>query len=179
MTQLPSITLVTGGAASGKSNFAEALVRSAGGACVYLATAQVKDAEMEAKITAHIKARAAGWRTIDASRDLKAALKSLKAGEVALLDCATMWLTNEMMAGHDLAAISANLADLLTNLPCPVVVVTNEIGQGIVPADALSRAYREAHGKMNQALALHADWVFGVMSGLPFALKGPDPRDLL
>lgn len=179
MTKLPSITLVTGGAASGKSSFAEALVTSAELACVYLATARVKDAEMAAKVAAHIDARGDGWRSVDASADLSAALEGLQPGEVALLDCATMWLTNEMMAGRDLAAVAGDLADLLSDLPCPVVVVTNEIGHGIVPADALSRAYREAHGKMNQALARRADWVFGVMSGLPFSLKGPDPRELL
>lgn len=176
MLKLPPLTLVTGGAASGKSAFAERLVIASGRPRVYLATARVHDAEMREKVATHVQARGPDWRTIEGG---VAQLAACAPGEVALLDCATMFLTNALMDQMDLTAEVSNLLTLLSKTTCPVVVVSNELGQGVVPDNAMARSFRNAHGKMNQRLGAQADWAYGVMSGLPLRLKGPAPEDLL
>lgn len=168
---LPPLTLVTGGAASGKSKLAEAHVLGSGLAPVYIATAQAWDDEMRAKIARH-RARRSGWRDIEAPIDLPAALATLRAGEAALVDCLTLWLTNVMLAEADLDAEEARLVAALAGCPAPVVCVTNEVGQGIVPDSALGRRFREAQGRLNQRIAAQAGSVVAVMSGLPLVLKG-------
>lgn len=176
MLDLPRLTLITGGAASGKSRFAEDLMRRSGRAKVYVATAQIFDAEMRHKVEAHLVQRGADWRTIEAPEDIGAALQECAPDAAVLLDCATMWLSNRIFA-HEQVDLAA-LLDALAQAPCPVVIVSNELGQGIVPENALARRFRNLHGEMNQRLGAEADWVFGVMAGLPFGLKGPDPRHL-
>lgn len=163
------MTLVIGGAASGKSGFAEGLVR---GARVYLATGAPLDDEMRAKRDRHRAARGPGWRTIEAPMEAAAALRQIRAEEGVLLDCATMWLSNQMMASADLTAAQGDLLAALTACAGDAVVVTNEVGHGIVPADALSRAFREAQGRLNIALAARAERVALVVAGLPLWLKG-------
>lgn len=173
---LPRLTLVIGGAASGKSAQAEALVRDQSGTRVYIATAQAFDDEMKAKIARHREMRAEhGWRTIEAPFDACAAVSELRAGEVALFDCATFWLSNLMLAERDWRAEADRLLAALASTPAPVVVVTNETGQGIVPENALARAFRQAQGELNQLLAAQADLVVAVMAGLPLVLKGTRP----
>ncbi len=172
---LPHLTLVLGGAASGKSAFAESLVLLASDAPTYIATAQVFDDEMAEKIRLHKKSRGAGWTTIEAPIDVAAPLSAAKSGEVILLDCATLWLTNVILADHDVAAHAATLLDALAHCAAPVVVVSNEVGQGIVPDNALSHKFRNAQGRLNQQLAAQADLVVAVMAGLPLPLKGDLP----
>ncbi len=172
---LQKLTLVLGGAASGKSDIAESLVTQAGGAAVYIATAQAFDAEMRQKIDRHRTSRGPDWRTIETPLDPGSAISSLRAGEIALLDCATLWLSNLMLAEADLVAEEARLFAALAGSPAPVVIVSNEVGAGIVPDNALARRFRAAQGGFNRRLAARADTVIGVMAGLPFVLKGDMP----
>lgn len=141
----------------------------------YIATAQAWDDEMRARIAAHVADRGDGWRTVEAPLDLCAALDDIPAGEVVLVDCATLWLTNHLLAEHDLEAEAADLRAALARCASPVVVVSNEVGWGIVPDNALARAFRDAQGRLNQQLAADAGLVVAVMAGLPVALKGRLP----
>jgi adenosylcobinamide kinase / adenosylcobinamide-phosphate guanylyltransferase len=171
---LPDLTLVIGGARSGKSSFAEGLVLGSGRAPVYLATAQGWDDEMRARISEH-RDRRHGWRTIEETRDIAAALAQVTPGDAVLMDCATLWLTNIMLAGDDLAAAETALMAALAACPAPVVVVTNEVGLSIVPDNALARAFRDAQGRLNQRLAARAGLAVAVWAGLPLVLKGRLP----
>lgn len=174
--RIPPVTLVIGGAASGKSAWAEELVRGSDLAKVYIATAEAHDAEMEAKIAAHRKARAGqGWRTVEAPLALPKALAELDTEEIGLVDCATLWLSNQQLAGRDWTAGLHRLADALDVTLAPIVIVTNELGQGLVPATPEARAFRDIHGRMNQQLADLADLVVLVTAGLPQVLKGRLP----
>jgi adenosylcobinamide kinase/adenosylcobinamide-phosphate guanylyltransferase len=137
---------------------------------VYIATAQAWDDEMAAKIARH-RARRMGWRDIEAPLDLPLALASLRAGDAALLDCLTLWLTNQLLAEHDLDLAADALCAALSACTVPVVVVSNEVGQGIVPDNALSRRFREAQGLLNQRIAAQAERVITVLAGLPLTLK--------
>lgn len=172
--------LVLGGAASGKSLFAEGLVLSMGRAPLYLATAQPSgDAEMLAKIAVHQARRGAQWRCLECPLQLAETLSGLPEGEVVLVDCITLWLTNHILAGDDPAGRVAELADVLKGGRARVVMVSNEVGHGIVPANALSRQFREAQGRANVALAAAVDLVVMVVAGLPMVLKGRLPAPLL
>src|SRR6056297_683169 len=148
---LPELTLVLGGAASGKSAWAEALVQRTGRAAVYLATAEMHDDEMRAKVARHRAARGAGWETIEEPLDPGRALAATGPDRVVLLDCATMWLSNHLMAGSDPDAAEAALLDGLARCPAPVVVVSNEVGLSVVPENRLARRFRQAQGQLNQA----------------------------
>jgi len=173
---LPALSLILGGAASGKSAYAEGLVRAAPGARVYIATAEGFDDEMRAKIAAHRAARAQdGWRTIEAPLDLPDALASAGADDTVLLDCATLWLSNVMLAGRAWQDAAAGLIAALATCPAQVVVVSNETGQGVVPENKLAREFRAAQGGLNQQLAAEAGFVAVVMAGLPLVLKGTAP----
>ena len=173
----PRITLVLGGAASGKSAWAEAVAVGIGLPRIYIATAQAFDDEMAAKIAAHRRQRGAGWRTVEAPHELPAALADVPAGNVVLVDCATMWLSNRLLAEADLEAECAGLMSALTECASPVVIVSNEVGQGIVPDTALARRFREAQGRLNRQIAARADRVVAVIAGLPLALKGDLPGE--
>ncbi|WP_121063202.1 bifunctional adenosylcobinamide kinase/adenosylcobinamide-phosphate guanylyltransferase [Chachezhania antarctica] len=172
---LPMTTLVIGGAASGKSAFAEGLVEASPAPHLYLATAEAWDDEMASKIARHVSRRGDGWETVECAHDTEARLKSLPEGATALLDCATLWLNNRMMAGADVVQATSDLLEAIAESPARVVIVTNELGQGVVPADAETRAFREAHGRMNIALAAQADLAIQVVAGLPVVLKGATP----
>ncbi|WP_456386748.1 bifunctional adenosylcobinamide kinase/adenosylcobinamide-phosphate guanylyltransferase [Profundibacter sp.] len=172
---LADLTLIIGGAASGKSDFAEGLVMACGNSRIYLATAQAHDGEMAAKISRHQKTRGDGWRTVEAPLELSPALASASKNDVVLLDCATLWLTNQMMTGSDLETAQDALQKALASCKAPVVVVTNEVGAGIVPENKLARQFREAQGRLNQRLAAHADLAVMVVAGLPMVLKGTLP----
>jgi adenosylcobinamide kinase/adenosylcobinamide-phosphate guanylyltransferase len=174
--RLPPLTLIIGGASSGKSAFAERLVAQSGLAKVYVATAEAHDDEMRAKIAEHRTRRIGkGWRTIEAPLDLEPALARREMGEVALIDCITLWLTNQMLAEADLAEETDALIDVLDQVPVPVVIVTNDVSGGIVPENAMARAFRTAQGRLNQRLAARADLVMQITAGLPTALKGAPP----
>jgi len=169
---LPSLTLVLGGAASGKSAYAESLILRSGHRKGYIATAQAFDTEMKDKIRAHQDSRGPDWQTVEAPTDLTGALATFSQDNAILIDCATLWLTNLIFAEADLEIETTNLLAALTNTSCPVVIVSNEVGHGIVPDNALSRKFRNAQGRLNQDIAAQADTVVAVMAGLPLALKG-------
>lgn len=169
---LPSLTLVLGGAASGKSAFAERLVKGCGKPRIYIATAQAFDVEMTDKIAEHRRLRGPDWTTIEAPTGVAAALSKADPDCVVLIDCATLWLTNILLAEMDITTATNDLCAALIATPCPVVVVSNEVGQSIVPDNALSRKFRNAQGRLNQDIAALADTVVAVMAGLPLALKG-------
>jgi len=172
---LPRLSLVVGGARSGKSGLAERLVSGSGLGRRYIATAQAWDDEMRDRIARHRADRGEGWITVEAPLDLVAALAGARQDEAVLVDCATLWLSNHLLADHDLAAESRALLAALDACAAPVVVVSNEVGWGIVPENALARAFRDAQGRLNQQIAAQAGLVVGVMAGLPLVLKGRMP----
>ncbi|WP_136637011.1 bifunctional adenosylcobinamide kinase/adenosylcobinamide-phosphate guanylyltransferase [Pseudooceanicola onchidii] len=169
------LTLVLGGAASGKSGFAEGLVTATARPRTYIATAQAFDAEMTAKIARHREMRGTGWTTIEAPVDLARALAQAPADHIILIDCLTLWLTNLLLADRDVEAATDDLIDTLAKVAAPVVMVSNEVGQGIVPETALARRFREAQGRLNIRMAARADTVIHVVAGLPNVLKGVLP----
>lgn len=170
----PRLTLVIGGARSGKSRLAETLARGAGRPKTYVATAEAWDDEMRARIAAHRQGRGADWSCIEAPRDLAGAIGAAPTG-VILVDCATLWLTNAVLAGADVAAETEALMAALDAREGPVVIVTNELGWSIVPENALARRFRDDQGRLNQALAAKAELVVTVIAGLPLVLKGQMP----
>ncbi len=172
---LPALSLVIGGARSGKSAYAERLVTLAQRPRRYIATAEAWDAEMRDRIARHRIDRGPAWTTVEAPLDLASALAAAPASDVVLVDCATLWLTNHLLADHDLDTATADLLAALATCLAPVVMVTNETGWGIVPDNALARRFRDAQGRLNQRLAAQADLVVTVIAGLPLALKGTAP----
>jgi adenosylcobinamide kinase / adenosylcobinamide-phosphate guanylyltransferase len=172
---LPPLTLVVGGARSGKSAFAERLLVQSGRLRRYIATAEAWDDEMRDRIAQHQRDRAGDWTTVEAPLDLPAALANAQPAEAVLIDCATLWLTNHLLADHDLAAQSDALITALTTCPAPVVIVSNETGWGIVPENVLARRFRDEQGRLNQRLAAKAALVVTVIAGLPLVLKGQLP----
>lgn len=175
MTQLPKLSLVFGGASSGKSAFAEQLVCKTEANRVYIATAQVFDEEMKSKVASHRVMRGTEWTTIEEPRDMAAALGHAKNSDVVLLDCATMWLSNHLLAENNIDEETHGFLAALKSCPARIVVVSNEVGQGIVPDNALARRFRDAQGKLNQRLAEVSDLVVFVTAGLPQVLKGTLP----
>ncbi|HWD57612.1 MAG TPA: bifunctional adenosylcobinamide kinase/adenosylcobinamide-phosphate guanylyltransferase [Stellaceae bacterium] len=175
---LPAITLILGGARSGKSRHAEQLVTAAASAGTYIATAEPGDAEMAARIAEHRARRSAFWRTVEAPLDLAAAIRAeADPARPILVDCLTLWLANLMGAGrvvaHDSEALRAALRDAAgRDTAGPVVLVANEVGLGLVPETPLGREFRDAAGRLNQDIAALADRVVFVAAGLPLVLKG-------
>jgi adenosylcobinamide kinase/adenosylcobinamide-phosphate guanylyltransferase len=168
---LPPVTLVLGGARSGKSLLAERLVAGTGHG-LYLATAQPGDAEMAERIDRHRRRRGPAWSTVEEPLDLGPVLRQhARADRPILVDCLTLWLSNVIAAGRDAMAETARLTRDLTGLAGPVVFVSNEVGLGIVPATPLGRAFRDDAGRLNQEMALVADRVIFVVAGLPWTLK--------
>ncbi|MCF2869640.1 bifunctional adenosylcobinamide kinase/adenosylcobinamide-phosphate guanylyltransferase [Octadecabacter sp. G9-8] len=172
---LPSLTLVLGGAASGKSSFAETLCFQSSKPRVYIATAQAFDDEMRDKISDHRDMRGSNWLTVEAPLDLHMPLTERLDSEIVLLDCATLWLSNVLLADGDMAAACETLLFDLAACPAQVIVVSNEVGTGIVPDNALARRFRNAQGRLNQMLAAQAGLVVQVVAGLPQVLKGTLP----
>ena len=169
---LPRLTLVLGGARSGKSRYAEALITGCPSPWIYLATAQAYDEEMTSRIAEHKARRPQGWRTIETPLDLAAAVMANGGSETPLLiDCLTLWLSNVMLTGRDVATACRELVDALTATAGPIVAVSNEVGLGIVPDNALARAFRDAQGRLNQDIAAAADRVILMTAGLPLTLK--------
>lgn len=165
---------VSGGARSGKSSHAERLAAGLGGAEIsYLATAQAFDAEMEGRIGRHRSERPAGWQTLEEPLDLGPALT--RGRDVVLLDCLSLWVSNLLLAGEPEDRMLAATDDLLAALRERgglSVLVSNEVGLGIVPDNALARAYRDALGRVNQRVAAASDEAYLLVSGLPLQLKG-------
>lgn len=165
------LTLVLGGARSGKSRFAEGAVTALPAPWLYLATAEALDAEMRARIAEHRARRGAGWETAEVPRDLAAALGAAPAGRPVLVDCLTLWLSNVLLAERDVEAECDGLAAVLARPRGPWVVVANEVGLGIVPDNAVARRFRDAAGRLNQRVAAAADGVVLMVAGLAVPVK--------
>ena len=171
--RLPPVTLVLGGARSGKSAFAEGLVESASQDRLYLATGQAWDDEMRSRISSHQARRGAGWQTIEAPVNLADALvANSMTDRPVLIDCLTLWVTNLMLGEEDLDVAFDRLCAALPELQAPVVFVSNEVGLGIVPDNAMARAFRDHAGRLHQKIAGLADEVYFVAAGLPLKMKG-------
>lgn len=168
-------TLVLGGARSGKSAFAqaaaEALAAESGGRLVMVATAQAFDSEMVERIDRHRRDRGPAWTTVEAPLDLAGALGGLGAGDVVVVDCLTLWLSNLMLDDRDVAAAVAQLVVAVERFEGRLWLVSNEVGFGIVPDNALARRFRDEAGRLHQALAQAADVVTLVVAGLTLRLK--------
>ena len=172
--RLPAVTLVLGGARSGKSRHAETLITSSGAAsATYIATAEAGDAEMASRIAEHRARRGSFWDTVEAPLDLAAAIRAHAVAErPVLVDCLSLWLANLMGAGRVVEHESEALRGALRDAAGPVVLVANEVGLGLVPQTPLGRRFRDAAGRLNQDIAALADRVVFVAAGLPLALKG-------
>ena len=180
---LPPLTLVIGGARSGKSRHAEALVAATGLPRTYIATAEAWDDEMRARIAQHRTDRGAGWQTVEAPQDLAPALCAVPAGRVVLVDCLTLWLTRQLMPlsndleqnrppAHDWPAQAAMFLKAIEACPGPIVLVGNEIGLGVIPLGREVRAFVDALGVLNQQVAAACERVTLMAAGLPLCLKG-------
>jgi adenosylcobinamide kinase / adenosylcobinamide-phosphate guanylyltransferase len=166
------LTLVFGGARSGKSRYAESLIAALPPPWTYVATAQAGDDEMAARIAAHRARRGGGWQTIEAPHDLAGAVRGAPSRMPVLVDCLTLWLSNRMLADADLDQATEALEQALRHRDAPMVLVANEVGFGIVPDNALARRFRDRQGLLNQRIAARADRVVLLVAGLPLIVKG-------
>lgn len=171
------LVFVTGGARSGKSGFAEGLAVESGLALVYIATATAGDPEMAERIGRHRDSRGDGWLTVEEPLDIAGALDGLSGkGHAVVVDCLTLWLANTMMDfGDDFEVVAREkadrLADALKIFDGVAVVVSNEVGLGIVPDNALARRFRDAAGAVNRIIAAASDEVYLMVSGIPVRIK--------
>jgi adenosylcobinamide kinase/adenosylcobinamide-phosphate guanylyltransferase len=172
---VPGATLVLGGARSGKSRLAESLALRCPGPRHYVATAEAGDGEMSERIALHRERRGAGWQTWEEPLGLETTLERLgaEAGAVVLVDCLTLWLSNLMAADQPVAERSRALVAVLERVAAPVLLVSNEVGLGIVPEHPLARRFRDHAGRLHQELAARAPAVLFVAAGLPLVLKAP------
>ncbi len=170
MDSLGHLTLVLGGARSGKSRHAEGLATREPAPWVYVATAEAHDEEMRGRIAAHRARREEGWTTIEAPVALPEAISAAPEAPM-LVDCLTLWLTNLMLSDRDLAAACADLEAALAARRATTVLVSNEVGLGIVPDNALARAFRDEQGRLNQRMAGRAARVVYMVAGLPMVVK--------
>ena len=164
--------LVLGGARSGKSRYAQQRIEELPGSLAYIATAQALDTEMEERIALHRAERGERWHTIEAPLDLSGAiLESATHHDAVLIDCLTLWLSNCLLAERDIEAASAALEQAVTSCPVSIVLVSNEVGLGIVPDNALARRFRDEAGRLNQKMAGIVEQVRFLAAGLPMVLK--------
>jgi adenosylcobinamide kinase/adenosylcobinamide-phosphate guanylyltransferase len=170
-----SVVFVSGGARSGKTRYALARAESWPGSLLYIATAEIRDEEMRRRIERHRAERGARWETAETPLDPAGAVDGAAGRGAVLLDCLTLWTSNLLERhGEDDGAILAaadHLAAALRHAPAPVVVVTNEVGWGIVPENALARRFRDLAGSVNQRVAAAADEAVLVVSGLPLRVR--------
>ncbi|PHZ85651.1 bifunctional adenosylcobinamide kinase/adenosylcobinamide-phosphate guanylyltransferase [Paremcibacter congregatus] len=167
-----AITLVIGGARSGKSSFAERLAEDSGKKLYYIATAEAHDAEMAARIADHQKRREDRWITIQEPLDLARVVSETAATDrVILVDCLTLWLSNIMCRDGDVEAYCEDLLAALKNIKGPVIFVANEVGLGIVPENKMARDFRDDAGRLNQAVARLAHDVHFMAAGLSLCMK--------
>ncbi len=163
---------VLGGARSGKSRYAQQRAEALPGRHLFIATAEAWDAEMAERIARHRADRDARWETVDAPRDLAAALDAASGtGAVALVDCLTLWASNLLLADADMEQATDGLCAAIARFDGRLILVANETGLGIVPDNALARRFRDAAGRINQAVAAVADEVMLVVAGLPMRVK--------
>lgn len=173
MTDKGHAILVLGGARSGKSAFSERLARDSGLERHYLATGRAFDDEMRERIARHRTDRGEGWATHEVPLDLVSHLAAIdRPGRVILVDCLTLWVTNLMMEGRGIDAAGAELTELIGRLSSRLILVSNEVGLGIVPENRMAREFRDHAGRLHQRIAAVADEVFFVAAGLPLKMKG-------
>ena len=168
------IHLLTGGARSGKSRRALDLALEVPGAIDFVATAEAGDVDMAERIRRHREERGSRFRTTEAPLALCAALRGLAPGGAVIVDCLTLWCTNLLLAGAESGSIEASTLDLCASLVAtgrPVFVVTNEVGLGVVPENALARRFRDELGRVNQRVAHVATRVTFMVSGLPLSVR--------
>ena len=169
------VTFILGGARSGKSAFAEEICQKLAAAenkqLIYIATAEAFDQEMQERIDLHIHRRGDHWQTINTPLDLPDQIRNLTSDQVALVDCLTIWLNNLIYHEKNIHHALDDLSQALKAAPCPVMLVSNEIGLGLVPMDKLSRRFRDHSGTMNQQIAALASTVYFVAAGLPIKMK--------
>jgi adenosylcobinamide kinase / adenosylcobinamide-phosphate guanylyltransferase len=167
----PQLTLVLGGARSGKSRYAENLVMASPAPWVFVATAEPGDAEMAERIALHRRRRGEDWRTVEAPHSLSASLATIPGEAPILIDCLTLWLSNRMLTNADVEGEIALLEAALDKRKGLVVLVSNEVGFGIVPDNELARRFRDLQGRLNQRIAARADRVILMVAGLPITVK--------
>jgi adenosylcobinamide kinase/adenosylcobinamide-phosphate guanylyltransferase len=170
--------LVLGGARSGKSRYAQSLAEGSRLHPVLIATAQAHDAEMALRIARHAASRDARWIVVEEPAALAGALRrEARKDRIVVVDCATLWLSNLLLKNDDLAAATQDLAQSVAGLAGAVIIVSNEAGCGIVPENPLARAFRDAQGLLNQALAEACEAVVSVNAGITLRLKpAPEPN---
>lgn len=179
------ITLITGGARSGKSRLAQELARKSGGAVLFVATAEAGDEEMKQRIESHRKARPSSWKTIEVTTHIGSQItRNIGQARTVIIDCITLLINNVFQQYDEKAdapllekAVTAETKELLDSIDhsnVHFIIVTNEVGLGIIPADRVSRLYRDLLGKANQMLAKHADEVYLMVAGIPVAVKRPE-----
>ncbi len=162
-----------GGARSGKSRYAETLIARSPKPWVYIATAEVRDDEMAQRIAAHQARRAEGWQTVEAPHDVPDAIAQAPANAAVLVDCLTLWLSNLMEGGLHPDVQIARLQEALKGRKATTVLVSNEVGLGIVPDNALARRFRDSQGQLNQRMAAQASRVVMMVAAIPIAVKSP------
>ena len=167
--------LVTGGARSGKSSFAEKRTKQLGSSLMYIATSEIIDSEMEKRVAEHQARRGSEWQTLHAPLKLAEALSETDGKGPCLVDCLTIWLNNLIFHNEDTIVATKELIKVLGQRSDPVVLVTNEVGSGIVPENALARRFRDEAGRMNQIISQVADEVYLSVSGIPLQIK-PNPK---
>jgi adenosylcobinamide kinase/adenosylcobinamide-phosphate guanylyltransferase len=168
----PSLTLVLGGTRSGKSHYAEAVTMASPPPWIYLATAEPFDNEMRARIATHRSRRGEQWQTVDAPTDLAGAIEDAPGDQPVLVDCLTLWLNNLMYRKINIETAIENLEAALAEREAPTVLVSNEVGFGIVPDNAEARLFRDLQGRLNQRIAAMAGRVVLVVAGIPMLVKG-------
>ncbi len=170
-----AITLVLGGARSGKSAYAQRQAEQAAAATgrlpLMIATAEAFDEEMRDRIDRHRTERGDGWRTLEAPLELAAAVRDLRADDIAVVDCLTLWLSNQMLADRDLSAAVDELALAFSVCPATLWVVSNEVGWSLVPDNALGRRFRDEAGRLNQRIASIADSACLIVAGMKLDLQ--------
>jgi adenosylcobinamide kinase/adenosylcobinamide-phosphate guanylyltransferase len=170
IADFPNVTLVIGGARSGKSRHAEQLIGRLAPPWTYIATGQAFDDEMRDRIAEHRSRRGDGWRTIEAPIDLASALAQAADAPI-LVDCLTLWLSNLMLGDHDIQAAISAFEAALGKRAAPTILVSNEVGMGIVPETPLGRRFRDEAGWLNQRIARKAGSVLFMFAGLPMTVK--------
>ena len=173
---LPPLKLVVGGATSGKSLFAENLVLKSGLNPVYLATAVSTDEEMMNKIKLHQKRRGLQWCTYECPLNLSEQLENLDSTMITLIECLSTWVGNHMISNTDFDEVQSTLLNVLAQRLGPIVIVTSEVGCGIVPDNHLARSYTQKLGLLNQQIAKMADAVVTITTGIPNYIKGSKPE---
>jgi adenosyl cobinamide kinase/adenosyl cobinamide phosphate guanylyltransferase len=174
MSKEKKVIFITGSVRSGKSRLACEFARRSGLKVVFLATAQPLDKEMKKRISAHKRERPAGWLTVEESLDVNAVLKKRSSNEIVILDCLTLWLSNLLVAGQGISAVNARIKKIIQAIRdcrASIIIVSNEVGWGIVPENKLARDFRDIAGIANQKIAAVSDETYLCVVGVPVKVK--------